>query len=844
MDEKPNRFINNEEKPLDDNGFSSSSNHQNIDNFDDSSNRLQNDQSNQLRPNMPKNINPMMNKKNINDNLNKDKNIKQKARLDKATGGTLGSNESEPLFRKSLFNDELESSDTSNTLNKLRHPIKSLFGKSKISSNSENEFEVSKSASKISKFLRSLLIPFVILGILLVLPVALIVVVVTSAETPSAISLNDFSSKSGDKAIRDYFEYTGIENDMPIVENYYRKVEDVKNIESEIDKNLLIAGMHYGFYRVNGFLDKLEGKSESQKFDYEKLTENIYAFSNQMIYSRVIFDNNIIKRETEEEVEEIITDENGKKKKVKKKIKTYKYECPSSAYTIYTSMKDLCDENAVAKYKNGPNNIDYSTADYCVNYVSDDNISEYKNDPKFNQEMKCVTIQYETNTDSSREKLENFLKYVLIPNEYFEENKHSVDGYSWEKMVSKFTNVVKSDDNYDYNIPAYDVGQKINYYSELNADDKRIVDDSIRMIMDFVEANKQNANLDGKYHIPGAASLPLDFVIREPIEDTINKRITSPFGERTDPITGAKSFHRGVDFSWSTGSDPVYSMLDGVVYSTSAASSDCGIGIIIGHDTDGDGEYNYYTRYCHLSAKFVSKDDIVNNGQQIGIMGSTGRSTGRHLHFEIRTSDFNTRVDPVPYLIDIVKNQSQFTNSPSTITMNEIDELQQKYSNLISGNIKTRKGVALSAKFLIDNVNKLPYYCGGYTSNVIDQNWFSDTTVTDTSCSNYNSNSKYGLDTSGFVSWALTQAGFANRRYTTNELINLGEKIDMFDDRVQLGDLAYKGDKIGIIIELDDTNAIVAYMDTTGLKTSTINRRKAISLFPNVVSMDKFYKKG
>ncbi len=833
MDEKPNRFINNEEKPLDDNGFSSSSNHQNIDNFDDSSNRLQNDQSNQLRPNISKNINPMMNKKNINNNLNQDKNIKQKARLDKATGGTLGSTDSNSLFRKSLSDDELESNEIGSTLNKLRHPFKSLFGKNQEVQAETNSIDVAKTSKKMIRLIPPLagittsLLPIIILIIIIV---SLLLPLIMTVDTIKSIGKNLF------ERFGNFFSFNGFKTDHELQVELYERVDKVVEIYPELSKESLLGLLYYGLITPEDYLDNLSKDKveieENDLLDFGEMKRYTFTIANQLIYSTVVFNNDIIKEEIKEE-------KNGKVV-----VKDIKYKCAAGT-EIRTTMKELCDENNVAKFTDGPGDLDYSTADYCINQVSESNTKKYENDPKFSnyKDLRCVIINYETNTDNSRQKLENFLRYVLLPDTYFDEYSFSGDGYEWDEMVSKFSTIAKSENKVSdiYNIPSHKVGTEIDYYSGLKHDEQKKIEDSIQTILAIIELAKNNKKVAEKYHIAGAASLPLDFVIREPIEDTINKRVTSPFGSqesfRSHP-------HRGVDFSWVTAEDPVYSMLDGVVHSTSLASSDCGIGVMIAHDTDGDGKYNYYTRYCHLSTKFVNTGDQVMNGQKIGIMGNTGNSKGRHLHFEIRLDDFNTRVDPVPFLIDIVKNNSQFTNAPKVLTQTEIQNLETKFNNLIDGNLKTRSGVVIAAKFLVDNLNTLPYYCGGYTSNLIDPNWFNEKLVTDSSCSTYNTNAKYGLDTSGFVSWALTQAGFANNGYTSNDLLELGEKIDMYDSKVKVGDLAYKGDKVGIIIELDENNAVVAYMDSTGVKATTVNRKIVKSLFSNVISMENYYKKG
>jgi len=111
---------------------------------------------------------------------------------------------------------------------------------------------------------------------------------------------------------------------------------------------------------------------------------------------------------------------------------------------------------------------------------------------------------------------------------------------------------------------------------------------------------------------------------RDPIA---NSYITSGFGGRADPIVGGRQFHKGIDFKASVG-DPVLAVADGVV-SFSGVRSGYGNVIEIDH---GNG---YVTRYAHNSRLTGRVGDLVRAGQQIAKAGSTGRSTGAHVHFEV-----------------------------------------------------------------------------------------------------------------------------------------------------------------------------------------------------------------
>lgn len=103
--------------------------------------------------------------------------------------------------------------------------------------------------------------------------------------------------------------------------------------------------------------------------------------------------------------------------------------------------------------------------------------------------------------------------------------------------------------------------------------------------------------------------------------------ITSGFGGRADPFGGGAAYHKGIDFDASTG-DKVMAVGDGVVTYSGERS---GYGSVVEVD-HGNG---YVTRYAHNSRLVVRVGDLVRSGQEIAKAGSTGRSTGAHVHFEV-----------------------------------------------------------------------------------------------------------------------------------------------------------------------------------------------------------------
>lgn len=118
--------------------------------------------------------------------------------------------------------------------------------------------------------------------------------------------------------------------------------------------------------------------------------------------------------------------------------------------------------------------------------------------------------------------------------------------------------------------------------------------------------------------------------------------LTSGFGMRYHPVLGGRRQHQGIDLAAPTGT-PVYATADGVVGRADIYSS-YGLYISINHGAAME------TRYAHLSRLAVTAGDTVKKGDLIGYVGSTGRSTGPHLHYEVRVDGL--AVNPIPYMVE------------------------------------------------------------------------------------------------------------------------------------------------------------------------------------------------
>ncbi|MBN2050853.1 MAG: M23 family metallopeptidase [Spirochaetales bacterium] len=120
-----------------------------------------------------------------------------------------------------------------------------------------------------------------------------------------------------------------------------------------------------------------------------------------------------------------------------------------------------------------------------------------------------------------------------------------------------------------------------------------------------------------------------------------NGRLTSYYGYRSDPFTGRRQFHYGIDIANRTGT-AVTATMAGVVVDVGERPTGYGKYVIIRHS------YGFQSLYAHLERVSVREGQRVEQGQRLGDMGSTGRSTGSHLHFSIYKN--NSPINPLNYL--------------------------------------------------------------------------------------------------------------------------------------------------------------------------------------------------
>ncbi|HEX5759646.1 MAG TPA: M23 family metallopeptidase [Thermoanaerobaculia bacterium] len=134
----------------------------------------------------------------------------------------------------------------------------------------------------------------------------------------------------------------------------------------------------------------------------------------------------------------------------------------------------------------------------------------------------------------------------------------------------------------------------------------------------------------------------LRWISSTPAISPVHGILTSGFGYRADPLTHGRGDHQGVDIAAAAG-QPVRASADGIVLRAGALGG-LGNAVYLAHG------FGVTTRYGHLSRIDVRPGDRVQRGDVLGLVGNTGRSTGSHLHYEVRID--GDAVDPLAYLLD------------------------------------------------------------------------------------------------------------------------------------------------------------------------------------------------
>lgn len=305
-------------------------------------------------------------------------------------------------------------------------------------------------------------------------------------------------------------------------------------------------------------------------------------------------------REKEEELVQAKIDENDQYESMKKRIK-YMYENGNSQF-----IEILCESKSIGEFLN---NAEYITT-----------ISQYDRNmlTEFQQIVEAVAEQEEMLKTEYAE-LET-LQDSLIAKQ--EELNQLVEGKEEElKQISADLGATQ---------------ERLAQLKEAAAAAARKQEELARLAKAQAEAQAQaNAGSGGG---AGAAVVSGNGMFTHPCPGY--SRISSEFGWREAPIAGAGNNHKGMDLAAPIGT-PIYAAAAGTV-TTARYSSSAGNWVVINH---GNGLQTYY---MHASALYVSEGQSVSKGQNIAAVGSTGQSTGPHLHFQVMQN--GTPVNPRNYL--------------------------------------------------------------------------------------------------------------------------------------------------------------------------------------------------
>jgi murein DD-endopeptidase MepM/ murein hydrolase activator NlpD len=145
------------------------------------------------------------------------------------------------------------------------------------------------------------------------------------------------------------------------------------------------------------------------------------------------------------------------------------------------------------------------------------------------------------------------------------------------------------------------------------------------------------------------AAVPAGTDVRWPIPSSL--RISSPFGPRASPCSGCSSNHQGLDFDPGSGA-AIQAIAQGVVRQVVSSNTGLGVHVVIDHDIDGS---RISSTYAHMQFGSVPlrAGQVVEAGTPVGRVGTTGASTGPHLHFELAYG--SKRIDPYQWLMTHVR---------------------------------------------------------------------------------------------------------------------------------------------------------------------------------------------
>lgn len=339
--------------------------------------------------------------------------------------------------------------------------------------------------------------------------------------------------------------------------------------------------------------EELEQKKQNAEGEKQALIDQLNAIVAEMDETKAKIEAKEAEvREKEEELVQAKVDENDQYESMKKRIK-YMYENGNTQF-----IEILCESKSIGEFLN---NAQYITT-----------ISEYDRDMlvEFQNIVHMVAEQEET------------LKAEYAELEALQNSLIAKQDELNQLMVSKEEEIRKI---------SADLGAAQERLEQL----KKAAEEAARKQKEQEEqARRAQASISSG---AGASVVTGNGTFTHPCPGA---RVSSEFGWRDEPIAGAGNTHKGLDLAAPAGS-PIYAAAAGTV-SIARYSNSAGNWIVLNH---GNGLQTYY---MHASALYVSEGQTVSKGQNIAAVGSTGQSTGPHLHFQVMVN--GTPVNPRNYL--------------------------------------------------------------------------------------------------------------------------------------------------------------------------------------------------
>lgn len=267
---------------------------------------------------------------------------------------------------------------------------------------------------------------------------------------------------------------------------------------------------------------------------------------------------------------------------------------------------------------------------YEQNYISiSKRLEEYKGIKAENQKLKNELYALAQDTESLIQNLDQLREYNKEIKGMIEDDKSGSQA-AVEEAVDLKLRIYLADNNpiIQRGLPVGGGELQLNYRPSQNIIEQ--AKDNINMLKEELPGQQKKLNdleMSVKEYNDLRAATPTNW----PLADKGDAYISSNYGWRKDPFTGKQEIHEGLDIGvWYN--TPVLATADGIV-KYAASNGGYGLLIVIEHS------YGYETRYAHLNKILVKKGQKISRGDRIALSGNSGRSSGPHLHYEVRTNN-------------------------------------------------------------------------------------------------------------------------------------------------------------------------------------------------------------